>query len=149
MGLSYVASVDDEYMGYTIPKGSTIMINDWAINHDAKTFENPETFNPERWLDGPSASASNVDLSMRACPGQHVAEQSVFLNVARLLWAFDATRVRRAVDDPNPPGPSLASPFKASFNVRSEEHKAAIDRYYDDLSSGGGDILDFIEQYGW
>ncbi|TQD79917.1 hypothetical protein C1H46_034549 [Malus baccata] len=37
--------------GYTIPKGSGIFINVWAIHRYPSIWENPLEFNPERFLD--------------------------------------------------------------------------------------------------
>ena len=36
--------------GYSIPKGSDIMINLYAIHHDSSVFPDPYAFKPERWL---------------------------------------------------------------------------------------------------
>ena len=42
---------EDEYLGYRIPAGSTIIANQWAALHDPALFPDPFEFRPERWLD--------------------------------------------------------------------------------------------------
>ncbi|KUI72937.1 Isoflavone 2'-hydroxylase [Cytospora mali] len=46
-------TADDTYQGYSIPKGTTIIANAWAISHDPDEFEDPDTFHPQRYLDSP------------------------------------------------------------------------------------------------
>lgn len=41
------------YEGYSIPKGTTIIPNVWAISHDPDEFEDPEAFNPHRYIANP------------------------------------------------------------------------------------------------
>ncbi|GAB2227121.1 hypothetical protein Droror1_Dr00008931 [Drosera rotundifolia] len=38
--------------GYTIPKGSRLFFNAWAIHRDPSIWENPSLFNPDRFLNG-------------------------------------------------------------------------------------------------
>jgi cytochrome P450 len=38
--------------GYQIPEGATVMTPQFAIQRDERWFENPEAFEPERWVDG-------------------------------------------------------------------------------------------------
>jgi len=39
-----------EIQGYTIPKGSTVIVNLWAIHHSAEVWTDPSKFIPERFL---------------------------------------------------------------------------------------------------
>ncbi|KAJ6484200.1 cytochrome P450 [Mycena sanguinolenta] len=54
-GLPHQSTADDvvEYKGkeYFIPKGSIIFAVSWAIEHEQERFENPNLFQPERFLD--------------------------------------------------------------------------------------------------
>ncbi|KAK0204715.1 cytochrome P450 [Desarmillaria ectypa] len=48
--LPYIQAVIKEYRGYTIPKGATVLTNTWGMFHDPDAFENPEVFDPGRYL---------------------------------------------------------------------------------------------------
>ena len=38
--------------GYTIPKGTTVLTSTWLMHRDARYFDAPNEFRPERWLNG-------------------------------------------------------------------------------------------------
>ena len=41
---------DDTYNGYFIPKGTIVIPNIFAMNHDPEIFPDPGVFRPERWI---------------------------------------------------------------------------------------------------
>lgn len=129
-GVPHAVTEDDEYMGFRIPKGATILANQWAICHDEMVFPEPETFAPERWIQNPDLPVAAFGHGRRTCFGQHIAKNSLFIIIARLLWAFDiecATEVingekTRLVPDPLAMTQGFNSkpmPFKAMFTPRS------------------------------
>jgi|SRR5271156_3006224 len=78
------------------------MINWWALHYDPKRYPEPHLFKPERFLDHPLSAAEEAVHSdpekrahwafgggRRICPGMHVAEKSMYINIARTLWGFD------------------------------------------------------------
>lgn len=83
------------------------MIPHWALNHSQ--FENPDTYNPDRYLNHPGLAteyASSSDYQSRdhytyragrrICAGIHLAERTQWRMLASLLWAF---RIEHAVDE--------------------------------------------------
>lgn len=76
--------------------------------HDSNNFPSPNTFEPARFLPDhpfntghPRLQNDTFDLPFgfgrRACPGMHLASNSLFINIARILWAFDIHPVKRRV----------------------------------------------------
>ncbi|KAG7097523.1 hypothetical protein E1B28_004866 [Marasmius oreades] len=92
LGVPHRVIQDDEYNGFRIPKGSTIIANIWAITRDTDIYPNPEVFDPQRHLgDHPQANPFKFvyGFGRRICPGAHFAEQSLFLNIVSILAVFD------------------------------------------------------------
>lgn len=63
----------------------------------------PHQFNPARYLETTRSDAKtakdhlNFGAGRRICPGVHVAENSLFIALAKLIWLFDI-RPQRDVD---------------------------------------------------
>ncbi|KAK6209383.1 hypothetical protein LQW54_006371 [Pestalotiopsis sp. IQ-011] len=102
LGIPHALIKNDEYMGYRLPDGATVICNIRAIHNDSERYSDPRLFDPTRWAhDDQTAaeSANNAHVSQRdhfmfgagrrMCQGIHIAERSLYLAVARLLWAFD------------------------------------------------------------
>jgi cytochrome P450 len=99
LGISHKATEDDWYEGMFIPKGTTCVANIWQCNHDRTIFgDDADEFRPERHLDdkgelslGPAETYreghSSFGFGRRICVGKHLANESLFINTARTLWA--------------------------------------------------------------
>ncbi|KAI0032975.1 cytochrome P450 [Vararia minispora EC-137] len=115
-GLAHATTADDEYEGFHIPKGATVWGNINAISHDPELFDEPDVFTPERFLNATHPRLVDFDLPFgfgrRICPGRAVAEQALFIVIARMLWAFDFSP---AIDDAG--RPLLPNPNAATSNV--------------------------------
>ncbi|KAJ3552999.1 hypothetical protein NM688_g3851 [Phlebia brevispora] len=95
LGVPHKNVVDDEYNGYIIPAGTTIIANVWAMLHDPVGYPNPEVFDPDRFMrDG----AINPDVrnpvnafgfGRRICPGRHLANETLLLMIASTLHVFN------------------------------------------------------------
>ncbi|GMK55690.1 hypothetical protein CspeluHIS016_0207460 [Cutaneotrichosporon spelunceum] len=96
-GFTHRTTAPVVYGDYIVPSGVLITGNHWAIHRD-EGYYGPavEEFKPERWLkDGEfNKSMKHVQYGFgrRVCPGQHVANNSVLINSALLLWAFDISK---------------------------------------------------------
>ncbi|KAJ5851257.1 uncharacterized protein N7529_010642 [Penicillium soppii] len=159
-GIPHVLIQDDEYKGYKFPTGTTFLPNTWAIHHDPELYDCPEDFVPERYEDNPFGFKPDIkELSdgirqtygfgagRRICPGSHLAENSLSINVAKILWAFDI----RAGTDPST-GNQLRGeevivdiatqwtdgfliapkPFPIVMLLRSEKHREVLNRELDE-----------------
>ena len=103
---------DDHLDGMLLPKGSAVILNVWGMHHDPKRWQEPEHFQPERFADFPAlasvyAASGEGDkrdhfgygAGRRICPGIHLAERNLFVAVAKLLWAFEFSKLDGAVND--------------------------------------------------
>lgn len=88
------------YRDYRIPEDSLIFMNIYGIFHDPEMYQDPETFDPERFLRTPFGVKEGVDTTgyrnnlafgagLRICQGESMARRSIALNAMYLLWAFD------------------------------------------------------------
>lgn len=104
-GMTHATSEDDWYEGYFIPKGSVAVLNWWAIHRDPTLWERPDDFDPSRYLDRCLPAADYINCSdpyardhfsygagRRICPGVHVAERSLYINISRVLWGFNISK---------------------------------------------------------
>lgn len=48
--IPHANTADDVYQGCFIPKGTMMIPNVWAITHDPDEFEDPDTYNPSRYM---------------------------------------------------------------------------------------------------
>ncbi|KAL9971262.1 hypothetical protein ACROYT_G023768, partial [Oculina patagonica] len=111
LSIPHKSTRDSTLGGYDIPKDTTIITNFWAIHHDPKEWENPDVFNPERFLDadgkfsasGPTGFRSYLPFSAgrRVCLGESLAKTELFLASSRLLHQFTFERA------PGQPMPDL------------------------------------------
>ncbi|XP_010696008.1 cytochrome P450 736A117 [Beta vulgaris subsp. vulgaris] len=81
--------------GYTVPARTGVIINGWAIHRDPASWDEPEKFNPQRFLNSPTDFRGH-DLQFipfgagrRMCPGISFAMASSQLLLANLMHKFD------------------------------------------------------------
>jgi len=106
-GTPHASTEDDRYEGYYIPSGTTVLGNSWAINLNEEYYPNPHHFDPTRFLDEALAERSKAPTPLtgkphpaksghssfgwgrRICPGANLAENSLYIALAKILWAFN------------------------------------------------------------
>ncbi|KAG1751694.1 cytochrome P450 [Suillus occidentalis] len=89
-------SVYDQ-QGYCIPEGAIVYGCHWTLSRDPIAFPDPEIFNPQRWLDSEGRLKDSMKFVVygfgrRVCPGLHLANQSLYITLALLLWSFRITQ---------------------------------------------------------
>lgn len=125
---------DDEYEGYTIPKGTIVTPNVWGICHDADEFPDPFAFKPDRFLpDSGKKMPLNptkvvFGFGRRMCPGRDMALNSIFLYISAVLSVFDIKPASDEYGKPIIPNVEYYSnmitfpkPFKCSITPRTPE----------------------------
>ncbi|XP_077998250.1 cytochrome P450 2B19-like [Glandiceps talaboti] len=93
MGGPHEANKDVDINGYMVPKGTTVFMNIWSVHYDSKYWNNPEKFDPLRFLDENGqvrtpAAFVPFSLGRRECMGKGLANMSSFLIAATLLKNF-------------------------------------------------------------
>ncbi|KAL7794247.1 cytochrome P450 [Trichoderma ceciliae] len=138
MGAPHMLSEDMTYKGYDLPKGAYVFSMTWGFAHDPSVYADPHRFAPERFL----APRNETDprwaifgVGRRVCPGRHLADSALFVNMANLVAVFDITK---AIDEQgNVLEPKLEilaksdpiakpKPFPYNITPRSEKHVELI-----------------------
>ncbi|KAI0802036.1 cytochrome P450 [Irpex lacteus] len=144
VGTPHRVSQDDEYNGYLIPADSTIMANQWAMLRDERVYPDPYRFDPDRFLEGeghtPQDDPRNVAFGFgrRICPGMDLAENTLWITIASIFYAF---KVIPALDDKDVPVPidlefhehgvRYPKPFKCNIAPRNESSVELIRAAYE------------------
>ena len=92
---------DFAFEGYLFPKGTGFVINQINIAQNPEFVESPKSFKPERWLDGKQSDIINglwqFGGGRRVCVGYRLAQKSLFINIARLVYCFNYEAVSAQV----------------------------------------------------
>ncbi|RAK84844.1 cytochrome P450 [Aspergillus costaricaensis CBS 115574] len=146
--IPHATTQDDEYMGYQIPSGTVIIPNIWVMSFDPKIFPDPHKFKPERWIDNPDLEHSPFGFGRRICPGRHLGWNSIFILMARLMWAYNITHLykdgKKIEIDPwdiKLTFTAASRPFKASFEVREPKKQEIIEREWENATKDPVQIL--------
>lgn len=138
IGVVHLVTKDGVYDGYSIPEGSFLMANIYAMLHDPEVYVDPERSEPSRFLgEKPEPDPKNhaFGFGRRVCPGKLFADAALFATIAGFLAVFD---VRKARDkDGNVIEPvvdftegliSHPKPFVCDVRPRSKAHGELVRR---------------------
>ena len=149
MGIPHSPIKDDEYLGYRIPKGAMVFPNLLAM--DDESFQDPREFRPERWLQNPDQSLFIFGFGRRTCPGKKMGQNSMFIAIARILWAYNLSHCysngkKVPIDslDTTNNIVSAPSPFEASFSIRSPAHQRIVEYEWQSTTTDVSVIMDHI-----
>ena len=111
-------TVDTTLQGYHIPEGTTVFANAWSVHHNPDTWEEPNDFRPQRFLDKdgkfvpPKADHFiPFGIGLRSCPGESLSTVVIYLVLARLMHSFKFE---------NPPGCDLPTLEPGAYGLSYE-----------------------------
>ena len=113
---------------------------------DPKLHKDPDAFEPSRYLNKPLSAADYINANnpydrdhfaygagRRVCPGVHVAERSLYINIVRTLWGFNITKPVGKDGKPIDPDTSMVRgflsvpvPFRCEITPRTARHAEVI-----------------------
>ena len=87
---------DVEVGGYTVPKGATVLISQWAVHHDERYYPQPLQFDPQRWTPDqiaarPKMSYFPFGAGARVCIGEPFAWMEGILLLATIVQKWELT----------------------------------------------------------
>ncbi|KAG8914333.1 hypothetical protein FRC02_005036 [Tulasnella sp. 418] len=151
----HFSTEDQIYKGKLIPKDSTVVLNIWGICHDPELFEDPETFNPDRFIGSQFGMKPEVDketdsevlkrweglmfgAGRRRCPASQISYDLLGHISASIFWAFELSppldeQGREKKLDPWAFECALTNnlhPFKLTIKPRSRRHMQVVKHNY-------------------
>ncbi|OHE93433.1 cytochrome P450 [Colletotrichum orchidophilum] len=155
-GMDHAAVEEDEYKGYKIPKGATVIPSQWAITRDKDVYgADCNDYRPERWLESKDLPKTAFGYGRRLCPGRHVGREGLWILFARLIWAFrleqptDPVTLKKQMIDPMsmlPMGIVIGpDPFEALFTPRGPWVEDLVHSNLESTEKDVGKIMEQVE----
>ncbi|KAG6674536.1 hypothetical protein I3842_15G047200 [Carya illinoinensis] len=97
--IPHESSEDCQLGGFHVQRGTTILVNMWAIHRDPNIWEDPTSFKPERFegcegiKDGLKFRFLPFGSGRRGCPGENFAMRMVGLALGSLLQCFEWKKI--------------------------------------------------------
>lgn len=127
IGVPHKTTCDTSVGGYDIPKGTTVMINHYALHRDPNFWKDPETFDPARFLDSDGKLSAKPEswlpfsAGRRVCLGESVAKPELVLILACLLQKFKIKL---------PPGATVKFESNVAFEVMPDKYEILVEERY-------------------
>ncbi|PGH17753.1 hypothetical protein AJ79_00894 [Helicocarpus griseus UAMH5409] len=119
-------TADLEFEGYSFPAGVGFVINEVPVGNEC---EDPEDFQPERWLDGHEADVAHglwqFGGGRRICVGYRLAQRGLFINIARLVMCFNYAAAGE-IDSSKLNHHRTDEPFPVKVTARGEEYAQLV-----------------------
>jgi cytochrome P450 len=161
-GVRHFTDTDVVYKNHVIPKGTVLVTNTSFLHFDPNRYDNPFEFMPERYLTHKLYSSEYAAMSdpyardhfifstgRRVCPGARLAENSLDIAVASILWAFEVrpslvNGIEAKVDSGDGgflPGPfHIPIAFNARFVPRDDVRSRVIKEQWEVAMRDGYDL---------
>ncbi|PCH37258.1 cytochrome P450 [Wolfiporia cocos MD-104 SS10] len=150
LGIAHRVMEEDDYRGFYIPKGSTVIPNssftfNRCMTQDSTLYPEPEKFCPERFQDMTPGEAEQKDPSnfifgfgRRICPGRHFADENIWLAIACTASLFNIQKARDIHGRKITPDAAFSSGFvshpkrfECEIRPRSEDATKLLLGYFD------------------
>ncbi|PON54235.1 Cytochrome P450, E-class, group I [Parasponia andersonii] len=129
--LPHESSEECMVSGFRIPRGTMLLVNLWAIQHDPKIWDEPTRFNPERFKEGEGVREGfrliPFGSGRRGCPGESLAVRMIALTLASLIQCFEWEMLEdQKIDMAEKLGLSLSKAHSSQVNCRPRPTMANI-----------------------
>ena len=161
-GIRHFVEEDVVYKGHVIPKGTVLLANTAFLHYDPQRFDNPFDFMPERYRGHNLYSSDYAAMSdpskrdhftfstgRRTCPGARLAENSLDIALAGIMWAFEirpplANGIETEMDLSDncylDTGFTIPKPFAARFVSRNKERLGVVKESWERATKEGYEL---------